>query len=76
MCDVPIVPAPVRELLDEVWAVYGQFTASKLESMTHQEPPWINTPQSDPISHGVMAEFFNTLVIDDGQGKDTQAQAR
>ena len=64
-----------RELLDEVWSVYGQFTASKLETMTHNEPPWMNTPQSEAISHSLMAEFFKTLVVDDGQRKDTQAQA-
>ena len=67
----------VRELLDEVWAVYGQFTASKLESMTHNEPPWMSTPQSEAIPHGIMAEFFKTLVVDDGrQGQDTQAEVR
>lgn len=58
-----------RELLDEVWAVYGQFTASKLETMTHNEPPWMNTPQSEAIPHSIMAEFFKTLVVDDGKDK-------
>ena len=55
----------VRELLDEVYNVYGQFTASKLETMTHNEPPWKNTAQSEAISHQGMAEFFQTLVIVD-----------
>jgi uncharacterized phage-associated protein len=66
-------PAPVRELLDEVWGVYGQFTASKLETMTHAEPPWLNTPQSEAIPHDLMAEFFKTLVVDDGKDKTAQA---
>jgi uncharacterized phage-associated protein len=70
--------AEVRELLDEVWAVYGQFTATKLESMTHNEPPWMNTPQSEAISHEAMTQFFKTLVVDDGrQGEDdSQAEGR
>lgn len=66
----------VRELLDEVWKVYGQFSASKLETMTHNEPPWMNTPQSEAIPHEMMAEFFTTLVVDDGRRQeDTQAEA-
>lgn len=28
--------------LDEVWEVYGGFTGYELESITHQEKPWIN----------------------------------
>jgi uncharacterized phage-associated protein len=58
-------PIEVRELLDEVNSVYGQFTASKLRDMTHQEPPWRDTPQSETISHEKMKEFFKTLVIHD-----------
>lgn len=68
----------VRELLDEVWKVYGQFTASKLEGMTHQEPPWMKTPQSEAIPLASMTEFFKTLVIEDEDGQeeqDTEAQA-
>jgi len=70
--------AEVRELLDQVWSVYGQFTATKLESMTHNEPPWMNTPQSEAISHEAMTKFFKTLVVDDGrQGQDdSQAEGR
>jgi uncharacterized phage-associated protein len=60
-------PAKVRELLDEVNNVYGQFTASKLRDMTHEEPPWKNTPQSNVISHESMSEFFKTLVIVDDE---------
>jgi uncharacterized phage-associated protein len=65
--------AQVREHLDEVWAVYGQFTASKLETMTHNEPPWMNTPQNEAIPHAMMADFFKTLVIDDEPTRDKKA---
>jgi uncharacterized phage-associated protein len=63
--DLDRYPIEVRELLDEVNSVYGQFTASKLRDMTHQEPPWRDTPQSETISHEKMKEFFKTLVIHD-----------
>lgn len=58
-------PAEVTELLDEVYSVYGQFSASKLRNMTHQEPPWIEAMgagPSHPINHQTMREYFSTLV--------------
>ena len=63
-------PVDVREVLDEVNSVYGQFTAGKLRSMTHNEPPWMNTPRSQAISHDKMKEFFRTLVIRDGEAQE------
>jgi len=58
-------PEETRELLDEVYDVYGQFTASKLRDMTHQEPPWRDTPQPEEITQDKMMRFFKTLVIED-----------
>jgi len=59
-------PTEVRELLDEVYAVYGQFSPSKLRNMTHQEPPWreaiANGAMQLPIRHQTMKEYFSTLV--------------
>jgi uncharacterized phage-associated protein len=63
--DLEAYPPQVREILDEVNSVYGQFTASKLRAMTHQEPPWKDTPQKGTISRESMKEFFKTLVIVD-----------
>jgi uncharacterized phage-associated protein len=61
--DLGKYPADVREILDEVDSVYGQFTATKLRAMTHQEPPWRDTPINETITHEKMKEFFKTLVI-------------
>jgi uncharacterized phage-associated protein len=58
-------PEEIRALLDEVYSVYGQFTASKLRDMTHQEPPWRDTPENGVISHDSMKQFFKTIVIED-----------
>lgn len=54
----------VRELLNEVYSVYGQFSAGKLRSMTHGEPPWRDTPSGEEISQDAMEEYFQTLIID------------
>lgn len=51
-----------RELLDEVFDVYGQFSGWKLRNMTHEEPPWSNTPQGDVISREALERFFQTRL--------------
>jgi uncharacterized phage-associated protein len=61
----------LRGLLEEVYSVYGQFSASKLRNMTHDEPPYADTPQNEVISHQSMKQFFKTLVVED----EAQAQA-
>jgi uncharacterized phage-associated protein len=60
--DLAQYSAEVREVLDEVNSVYGQFTASKLRAMTHSEPPWRDTPLNEVISLDKMKEFFKTIV--------------
>lgn len=55
----------LRDLLEEVYSVYGQFSASKLRNMTHDEPPYANTPQNGEISHDSMKQFFKTLIVED-----------
>ncbi|MFJ7471104.1 Panacea domain-containing protein [Peribacillus frigoritolerans] len=32
----------ILEILEDVWDEYGQYTGNQLESITHQEDPWIN----------------------------------
>ncbi len=55
----------VRKLLDEVAEVYGQFSASKLRAMTHEEPPWAQTTTGDVISYDRMRAYFRTLLVDE-----------
>ncbi|MBZ5641146.1 MAG: DUF4065 domain-containing protein [Acidobacteriia bacterium] len=52
----------LRELLDEVYSVYGQFSASKLRALTHEEPPWKDTPLNFPIPHELMKTYFKTQI--------------
>lgn len=58
-------PEHVRELLDEVYSVYGQFSAWKLRNMTHEERPWREAYDRGPASAielDVMKDYFATLV--------------
>ncbi len=53
-----------KELLDEVYSVYGQYSAWKLRNMTHEEAPWIvaHAAGGGVISRDSMTEFFKTLI--------------
>ncbi|MDX2267707.1 MAG: DUF4065 domain-containing protein [Bryobacter sp.] len=53
----------VLELLEEVSTVYGQFSATKLRNMTHEEAPWKQTPLGQVISHERMQQFFKTRLV-------------
>ncbi|MGB8986769.1 MAG: type II toxin-antitoxin system antitoxin SocA domain-containing protein [Candidatus Sulfotelmatobacter sp.] len=63
--DVDIYSPDMHGFLTEVSTVYGQFTATKLRNMTHEEPPWKNTPKGDEIPHAAMRQYFKTLLIYD-----------
>jgi uncharacterized phage-associated protein len=61
--DFGVYSEDIRELLNEVYSVFGQFSAWKLRNMTHQEPPWIDAAgQAGIISHESMKEYFTTQV--------------
>ena len=53
----------ITELLDEVLEVYGQFSALRLRSMTHDEAPWSQTSMKCSIPHDLMRDYFKTLVV-------------
>lgn len=54
------------ELLDEVYDVFGQYSAWKLRNMTHEDRPWINAYQSGDrsrvITHAALREYFRDYV--------------
>jgi len=55
-----------QSVVNEVYDVYGQYSAWKLRDMTHQEPPWVDTANGKVISLDSMQNFFSTLVTQDG----------
>jgi uncharacterized phage-associated protein len=51
------------ELLNEVWDVFGQFSAWKLRDMTHHEKPWLDhEADASEISDEELASYFKTRV--------------
>jgi len=56
--DSSILSADARHIVDEVYLVYGQYSASKLRNMTHEEAPWLQTPGNEEIGRAAMKIFF------------------
>jgi uncharacterized phage-associated protein len=56
----------VRETLDEVHTVYGQFSAWRLREMTHNEPPWSDAFEEGvsniEITHKALKRYFKTRL--------------
>ncbi|CAN5716248.1 DUF4065 domain-containing protein [soil metagenome] len=48
--------------LDEIYKVFGQFSAWKLRNLTHDEPPWKETRQSNKITHKALSDYFKTQL--------------
>ena len=60
--DLSVFSDEDRALMDEVYDVYGQFSAWKLRNMTHDEAPWKNASMGQEISHDSLAEYFKTQL--------------
>lgn len=56
------IDAETREILNEVFTVYGQFSAWKLRDLTHEEPPWKETQNGEEITHQRLKTYFDTQI--------------
>ena len=65
--DFSALPEQAKELLDDVYESYGQYSAWKLRDLTHEEPPWLDawTSGREVISPAAMHDYFETLVDPD-----------
>jgi predicted transcriptional regulator len=53
-----------RELLDDVFRLYGPLPAWELRNKTHREPPWTDTPYLAAITHQKLRDYFGPLISD------------
>lgn len=51
-----------QRVIADVYGVYGQFAAWRLREMTHQDPPWRDTPLRHVITHDKLRQFFLTQI--------------
>ena len=63
--DLQIFTEEEKNLLNNVYETYGQFSAWRLRDMTHEEKPWRSTPANGIISHNLMKEYFQTLIVEE-----------
>ncbi len=64
------IPAEKAEFLDEIWDVFGKYTAKALENMTHVETPWIEARGALPpelasqtvISEETMRDYYRSKM--------------
>lgn len=63
--DPMTISTDVREVADEVFEAYGQFSAWRLREMTHEEAPWEDTPRDGVISRDLLKSFFKTRLRDE-----------
>jgi uncharacterized phage-associated protein len=67
---VPTFGKKEQEVIDDVWDIYGKFDADYLETLTHNEQPWIvtrgnaddNQPTDIIISTDLMKAFYRGLL--------------
>jgi uncharacterized phage-associated protein len=58
-----IINSETRELIDEVYQVFGKYTGTALVNLTHQELPWKETAINDVISHDIMKGYFQEQLV-------------
>ncbi|MFZ2430945.1 MAG: type II toxin-antitoxin system antitoxin SocA domain-containing protein [Lutibacter sp.] len=51
-----------KEMIDDVFNYFNQFSAIKLMNMTHAESPWCNTRISDEITLESLAKHFEKYL--------------
>jgi len=56
--DPSVIPEETRRVVDAVYLIYGQYSASKLRQMTHEEAPWVQTLANKEIGHTAMKIYF------------------
>lgn len=59
---IPNLNTDERDVVDEVYAVYGQYSPWRLRELTHQEQPWTKRFPDGIITPEDMREFFSSRV--------------
>lgn len=54
----------IEDILNQVWEVYGDFTGNQLESITHQEAPWINARDGKNSLERSRTELSDTDIFE------------
>ncbi|MEQ9487164.1 Panacea domain-containing protein [Coleofasciculus sp. F4-SAH-05] len=59
-----VISPEIKNLIDEVYSVFGKYTGTVLANLTHQEKPWINTGLNQTITHEIMSDYFKSKIVE------------
>ena len=65
--DSSIFTPEENDLLNEVYDTFGQYSASKLRNMTHEETPWKTTQRNHVIDTAVIKDYFIQEYLNNGR---------
>lgn len=60
--DFSLLPHSARSVINDVYEEYGQYEASVLMHLTHEELPWQSTAQNEVIPLEVLKSYFQTQL--------------
>jgi len=62
--DMSVLTDDEKSLIDDVFEVYGGYSASRLRNLTHNEKPWLDAENKldKVITHKALRDFFPSLV--------------
>ena len=61
--DIDIFTQNQKEMLQEVYATFGQFSTWMLRNMTHKERPYVETTIGSIINKKLLTEYFKTQIF-------------
>ena len=60
--DSPDFDEDIEDILEQVWEVYGIYTGNQLESITHNESPWIEARGNCPPAEACTNEITDKSI--------------
>ena len=60
--DPYLFTSEIRDVLDQVFMMYGPLSAVELRNQTHRESPWIDTPDGAAITYPKLRAHFGSLI--------------
>ena len=53
-----------ENILEQVYNIFGQYSASGLRNMTHRETPWLETNRNNVISLDLIKNYFKENYVE------------
>ena len=61
--DLSMFSSTECDLINGIYRDYGQYEASVLMHLTHEELPWQSTQRNDVITHNLLKNYFKTQLV-------------